>query len=141
MCERDNDRKHFGSFINFTSKNFSEDEIEEIVINEIDRQGQNYYEDSGRIIYPEHILTDLQLLVLRYLRNYIFAVHGHDFKAKDLAECFKEIPVKDNWTKREKENVKVIVKYEQKIKELNDKEWTAIKDSLIKETVYLPPSL
>lgn len=78
---------------------------------------------------PTHLKSDFELILLRYLRNYLYAIHGHQFKSADLAECFQGIKSRRMWTDVEKWNVEWLVDYEKQIKELNTWSWEKIKNN------------
>lgn len=61
--------------------------------------------------------NEINALLLRYLRNYIYAVHGHQFKDQQLASCFSSIKHADQWTDIEKSNVEAILRHEKAFKE------------------------
>lgn len=68
---------------------------------------------------PANIRAAFQVQLSRYLRNYIFAVHGHVFKDQHLAQCFQNIS-ESSTTKlsgAEKWNVDWLLDYEKQFRE------------------------
>jgi hypothetical protein len=41
---------------------------------------------------PEHVLTRLRLSLYRYLRNWLAARHGHEFRDPKLRSCYETVP-------------------------------------------------
>lgn len=53
-----------------------------------------------------------KLEVLKYVRNYLAARHGHTFKDEGLAECYRNVKPKKNWSDAEKANLQLIQELE-----------------------------
>ena len=81
---------------------------------------------------PEHLRTDYQLLLLRYLRNYIFARHGHKFKDERLGACFSGITQALTWNAAEKINVDWMLAKEKALKKINGRAWDSVRKKTIK---------
>lgn len=83
--------------------------------------------------FPEHLATDYQLNLLKYLRNSIYARYGHEFKDNELANCFSNVKViKGSLNEIEKENVKYIQTLEKQIGDKNQKAWLQVRKLLRK---------
>lgn len=106
--------KQFGEIVDIRTTMFTED-----YFNSIQKKAfffPDSAESSGSASVNVSLSMDIQTLLLRYLRNYIYAVHGHQFKDQQLAACFNNVKTDDNWTAVEKSNVDVILHLEKKLK-------------------------
>ncbi len=84
--------------------------------------------------YPQHLKTDYELILLRYLRNSIFAQHGYAFKDDQLKKCFANVQQKSpNLSTVEKANLEFIQSLETQIKITNKKAWTEVNKNLRNE--------
>lgn len=138
MCKH---KKGTEQSIKFSGERVNEDKLLEILFNEINRQIYTFESKVDPKAFPEHIKTDLQLLVLRYFRNYIFALHGYNFKDEKFASCFKSVPQKKEWLEVEKENMDTIIKLEKKIEEENKVAWDKVKAAMKKYKNLKIPSI
>lgn len=82
---------------------------------------------------PPHIETDFKLSLLSYLRNYLYAVHGHVFKDKTLSACFSNLSTRDRWSSVEVKNLEFIKASEKETKALDDK----VRKELLKKMIKL----
>jgi hypothetical protein len=75
-------------------------------------QAELYGSTRGVLPAYKHINIAFKLELLRYLRNYIAARHGHVFKDGNFADCFANIKQKKNWADTEKANLELIKQLE-----------------------------
>jgi len=76
--------KHFGEVANISSTALNEENIEDV-----------YWAAEGGGEYlpamPDNVTVIRRLAFYRYLRNWIAAVHGHDFNDEKLKKCFESV--------------------------------------------------
>jgi hypothetical protein len=88
-----------------------------------EREGDFHYSDHS---LPDELLQRLSFRQLRFLRNAYYALHGRKFESPDLDEFFRKRywykPREDfketDLTEVQRENVKRISEYEEKLKEV-----------------------
>lgn len=86
---------------------------------------------------PEHLRLRYKLWLLRYLRNYLFAIHGHRFRDPGLVECFAGVEdVKRPFTAVENLNIEVIRKAEARLKPISKALDEKIKAREINDDIY-----
>ncbi len=144
MCSSSDRNIPLGITLNLLTEKIDEERLEGALLNEIHRQSHTWdgHIDKKDInnIYPPHIMTDLQLLVLRYMRNYIYAAIGHEFEDNALAQCFEDVPRNKELSKIGRDNLKVIIDLENKIKKINSEAWGKIRSNIKKEADIKVPS-
>ncbi len=75
---------------------------------------------------PDHLKFLFEVHLLRYMRNYIAAQHGHEFEDPQLKKCFEGIPRKTEVSDVERHNLTFILQREKIVKEENEKAWKKI---------------
>lgn len=124
---------HFGQ-----DANVQERELSTKTYNAIAKKAYTYplFNDDKNFTKEFHGLsvqtqTNYHLLLLRYLRNYIFAVHGHVFKDQKLAQCFQSVNkvTSQNLTAIEKKNIDWLSDYEKQMKKQNQGASSASKNT------------
>lgn len=99
--------KHFGEVANISNIALNEENIEDV-----------YWaaEGGGEFIpaHPDHVTVIRRLTFYRYLRNWIAAVHGHEFKDTKLKECFKTVKkLSSSYSSIELNNLEFLKKQEE----------------------------
>jgi hypothetical protein len=74
-----------------------------------------------KINAPPHIETDFELALLRYLRNYLYGLHGYSFQNEAHAACFSDLVTRKRWTQVEKKNLEFLKTIATKVKALDEK--------------------
>jgi hypothetical protein len=100
---------HFGEAIRIDTVKYDKTAFERTIYQEAGK----YQERSGK--YPAiaaHMALAEKLEVLKYLRNYLSARHGHVFKKDELSGCYRDVKVKKSWSPAEKENLALIQELE-----------------------------
>jgi hypothetical protein len=105
------------------SKHFAETtRLETVKYNQQTFQSEILYEAykyrQRHAAYPaisEHMRIAEQLEVLKYLRNYLAARHGHTFKDEGLAECYRNVKPKKSWSDAEKANLQLVQELEKSL--------------------------
>ena len=81
--------------------------------------------------YPQHLKTDYELILLRYLRNSIFAQHGYPFKDEQLKQCFVQTQTNGQTLNTvEKANVNFIQSLEKEVDKINKNAWAEVNKNL-----------
>lgn len=79
----------------------------------------------------EHMRLADNLEVLKYVRNYLSARHGHVFKDNELAECYRNVKQKKSWSDAEKANLQLIQELEKTLASKYKKALDMIKDEML----------
>jgi hypothetical protein len=87
------------------------------------------YESNPAI--AAHMELAEKLEVLKYVRNYLAARHGHTFKDEGLAECYRNVKPKKSWSDAEKANLQLIQELEKTLASEYRKALSAIKNEML----------
>lgn len=80
---------------------------------------------------PDHVMVIRRLALYRYLRNWIAAVHGHEFKDSKLKECFETVKKESSpYSSVELKNLEFLKKQEEIWSEKRKLLWDNIKMNL-----------
>jgi hypothetical protein len=111
---------HLAEYLNITEKKITSEmyySIRQIAyFYPANKMNKQFDEKASEV--PAGIGNAYQSLLLWYLRNYIYAVHGHVFKDQQLAQCFQNV-IKSASTQLsgvEKWNVDWLLDYEKQLK-------------------------
>lgn len=126
------------------SKHFAETtKLETVKYNQQTFQNEIFYEAykyrKRYEAYPtisEHMIIAEQLEVLKYVRNYLAARHGHTFKDEGLAECFRNVKPKKSWSDAEKVNLQLIQELEKSLSVKYKNALGRIKDDMLDMVLF-----
>lgn len=80
---------------------------------------------------PEHVLSRLRLSLYRYLRNWLAASHGHEFKDPKLRTCYETVPKRTPpFSAIELKNMEFLKKQEKIWEEKDRAAWKEIRNNL-----------
>lgn len=129
--------KHFGNLSGVSTKRFNENNIESIITASYVHSGGDGESANGDyqnpfFILPEHLAADYRVALFRYLRNWISAKHGHEFKNPALKECFAGVVAKrEPLTEIERKNIEFLQKIEKRYAESSKRAWLFVKQNQI----------
>jgi hypothetical protein len=134
-----NEPKHFGSISFVSTQELKSQNIESLVIASYVHSGGEGEPANGDwenpfFILPEHLAADYRILLFRYLRNWISASHGHEFKDTKLKECYTGITKKkEPLSKIERNNIDFLKKQENYYLEISKKSWEKVRKNLLQD--------
>jgi hypothetical protein len=131
--------KQFGSISGVSSKLLNPQNIESVIVASYVHSGGESESMNGDwsnpfFILPEHLAAEYGALLFRYLRNWIVAKHGHQFKDPALQACFAGIETrKEAITPTERKNIDFLQGQEKLYVKTSKKAWEAVKSNLLPE--------